>query len=96
MTESNQQAKNYFMFSATVVGQVFGASYSRTFNVLVTKDKEEDLKFTMKDLGYVQQVAQLRLSRHLAEDYKSFITEDVVVNSMVFLGTMTQEEFEGK
>lgn len=95
MNQKNEM-KAFFVFSTTVVGQLSGTSYARTFNVLIAKENTNEWQITMKDLGQAQQVAQLRLSKFLGEDFKNFTTEDVVINNINYLGQMTQKEFEAK
>ena len=84
--------KHYFLLATLVVYQKDKLERNKPLNILVTSDEQF---VTRSQLGRAQQQAQVRFFTEFDTERKSQVT-DVFVQSVSYLGEMTEQEFHGE
>lgn len=84
--------KHYFLLAALVVYQRDKLERQKPLNVLITSDTAT---VNRSQLGRAQQQAQVRFFTEFDTERKSQVT-DVFVQSVSYLGEMTEQEFHGE
>lgn len=84
--------KHYFLLATLVVYQKDKLERNKPLNILVTSDEQF---VTRTQLGRAQQQAQVRFFTEFDTERKSQVT-DVFVQSVSYLGEMTEQEFHGE
>ena len=64
MNQKNEM-KAFFVFSATVVGQLSGTSYARTFNVLIAKENTNEWQMPKIHTAMVMLVSGFLMRSHI-------------------------------
>lgn len=85
---------HYWIGAAMVVYRVGGLEKTRCFNVLV---RTNNTFLNEKNLGFIQQAAQVRFNREMPPEIsKKAKIIDVVTMSTSYIGLMSDEEFHMK
>jgi hypothetical protein len=84
--------KHYFLMAAVVVYQRESLERQKPLNVLMTSDTQT---INRSQLGRAQQQAQVRFFTEFDKERKANVV-DVFMQSVSYLGEMTEEEFHGE